>query len=381
MVVSPTLSTLQLGFIVSGRDQPATGSERYYWDLLRTLPSLGVRVHGLVVGDPSAAERPLAEVESFSPEGGGALDRVRSLRRAVAQHIAASDVVASHHARHALPVLDLIRSRPLVVHFHGPLVREGRAEGVGLRNLLLRRVAESAVYARADRFVVLSRANGKTLVEDYGVAADRVRVVPGAVDLERFGIGGSRAEARRALGWPLDRPIVVAVRRLAATKGLEALIDAVGELRRAVPDVLVMLVGSGPLERDLRARVAERGLAEHVRFAGQIVAALPLAYRAADLSVVPSQALEGFGLVVVESLACGTPALVTPVTGLPEVVRDLDPALILAGSGPAELAAGLRDALTGRLPLPDERRCHAYAGRFAWPTVAGLIRDVYRELA
>ena len=65
---------------------------------------------------------------------------------------------------------------------------------------------------------------------------------------------------------------------------------------------------------------------------------LPLAYRAADLTVVPTVALEGFGLIAVESLAAGTPVLVTPVGGLPEVVAALSPALVLAATGSAPLA-------------------------------------------
>ena len=106
---------------------------------------------------------------------------------------------------------------------------------------------------------------------------------------------------------------------------------------------------------------------------------MPLAYRAADVSITPSVALEGFGLVVVESLACGTPGLVTPVAGLPEVVRDLDPALILrAGSAPA-IAEGLTGALDGSVPLPSEERCIAYAQRFDWRTIAARIASVYAE--
>lgn len=377
-----SFSTLQLGFIVSGKPEPASGSERYYWDLLRALPSLGVGVRGLVVGDPTVAREPVREIESFAPEGGGTVARLLNLRRAVAARVGESDVVASHNARHALPVLDLIRRRPLVVHFHGPLVLEGRAEGVSRKNLFMRGLAESTVYRRAARCVVLSRAFGEILSREYAIPFERIRVVPGGVDLRRFRAVGSRGEARSVLGLPLDRPIVATVRRLAPTKGIEELIDAVEIVRRSVPDVLVVLGGTGPLAAELQRRVRERGLERWVHFAGYVSdELLPSLYRAADLFVVPTVALEGFGLVVLEALACGTPALVTPVAGLPEVVNDLDPALVMSGASAEAIAAGISDALRGALRLPDEKACIAYAQRFDWPVIAAKVRDVYGEVA
>ena len=375
------LSVLQIGFIVSGDDRPATGSERYYWDLIDHLPSHGISAHGLVVGNANAlAGRPV-NVDTFAHEGESALMRVKNLRRLVAACVKDTNVIVSHHAQHTLPVLDLIRNRPLVQHFHGPLVREGRAEGVSAKNIAFRAFAERLVYRRAARIIVLSDSFAGILHDDYGYPADRIRVIPGAADLSVFKPRGSRLDARRRLGWPEDRPIVVAVRRLAATKGLENLIDAIDEVRRACPDVLAYLVGSGPHAAALRARVTERGLDRWVRFTGRLGGEFADVYRAADVSIVPSLDLEGFGLVVAESLACGTPALVTPVTGLPEVVKALDPALILGGSDVRSIAAGLTDVIRGRIALPDPDRCSAYAQRFDWRTIARQISDVYREVA
>ena len=105
---------------------------------------------------------------------------------------------------------------------------------------------------------------------------------------------------------------------------------------------------------------------------------LPLAYRGATLSVVPSTALEGFGLVVLESLAAGTPALVTPVDGMPDVVRPLSEELVLPGTGPAELAEALTAGLRGTLKLPSAESCRGYVReRFSWPAIARAVRDVY----
>lgn len=374
------LSTLQIGLIASGAQ--TSGSDRYYFSLLRALRPLDVTVRGVVLGDPAAVEEPVAGVDSFAPEGSRTLRRWLGLRRAVRPLLRSSNVVVSHFAPHAFPVLDQIRSRPLVAHFHGPWMLEGRAAGLGRRTLFVRGVEERSVYHRARRLIVLSRAFGDILVRDYGVAPDKVRVIPGGVDLQRFRSVGSRADARRALGWDLDRPTVVTVRRLAPTKGIENLIAAVDLLRHRVPDVQVVIAGGGPLAGKFHRQVRDMGLDRWIRFAGYVSDAdLPRVYRAADVFVVPTLAFEGFGLVVLESLACGTPVLVTPVSGLPEVVNDLDPGLVLGGTGAQEIAAGLGEALCGALPLPDEQQCIAYAERFSWPAIAQRVRGVYDEVA
>ena len=124
-----------------------------------------------------------------------------------------------------------------------------------------------------------------------------------------------------------------------------------------------------------------RNLKEHVRLAGFVPDAdLPVAYRAANLSVVPSIALEGFGLVVLESLAAGTPVVVTPVGGLPEVVSGLSEDLILHGSSANHLAEGLAARLSALDKLPSEIACRAYAkDNFDWPVIAKRVVDVYKN--
>jgi glycosyltransferase involved in cell wall biosynthesis len=142
-----------------------------------------------------------------------------------------------------------------------------------------------------------------------------------------------------------------------------------------------MIAGDGPIRAELERQVASLGLEQDVRLLGFVPdAELPMAYRSADLTVVPSVALEGFGLVVAESLAAGTPCLVTPVGGLPEAVSGLSPALVLRATGAEAIAEGISGALTGAIILPGARQCIDYARRhYDWPVIAERTRLVYEE--
>ena len=164
--------------------------------------------------------------------------------------------------------------------------------------------------------------------------------------------------------------------------GLQQLLEALPSIRNRVPDVLLYLAGNGPIRQELQQRVESLGLNNSVCLLGFLPdEVLPYAYRAADLSVpVPTNALEGFGLVAAESLAAGTPAMVTPIGGLPEVVKELSANLIFRSGNPVDLADGLIAALLGHTRLPTEADCRNYAvDKFSRSLMASRVAAVYRE--
>ena len=172
---------------------------------------------------------------------------------------------------------------------------------------------------------------------------------------------------------------MLCVRRLVRRVGVDTLVDAANILRARVPDALVLIAGTGPLRGELEARITALGLERHVQLLGFVPdALLPTAYRAADLSVVPTATLEGFGLITVESLAAGTPCVVTPVGGLTDVVAPFAPQLITDTPSAGDIGALLAAALRGDVALPTARQCERYARRdFDWPVVAAGVRQVY----
>ncbi|CAN0627995.1 Glycosyl transferase group 1 [Burkholderia multivorans] len=375
------LVALQIG--MGWFPEQAGGLNRYFYDLIASGKNAGMDQAGLVCGAFECERGENWSVNAFAARDASISTRLWLARKAVAERVAEykPDVVAAHFALYSAPALGAMRDRPLVAHFHGPWCDEGAAEGQGGIAQTGKFLLERTVYRRASRHIVLSEAFGTILHERFGIHRDRIRVIPGGVDASKFDVELSQAAALRQLGWPLDRPIVLVVRRLAWRMGHENLIRAIADVRKRVPEVLVHIVGKGPLASELQRRVDELDLSANVRLVGYVSdEELPVCYRAATLSVVPTVALEGFGLITLESLAAGTPVLVTPVGGLPEAVSGLSPNLVLGGSGHEFISDALVGALTGSLRLPDSGDCKEYVRRnFSWPEIALRIRKVYEE--
>jgi glycosyltransferase involved in cell wall biosynthesis len=381
--MTKTIRSLQIGMSWLP-EQAGNGLDRMYYGLTRHLPEANVAVQGLVAGSPRVKVDSEGTVHAFASEKSSLPKRLYGARKSIGDVLEGADVdlAATHFALYTAPGLSYLRDLPMVVHFHGPWGEESRVEGDSHVVARAKTWLEKYVYRRGSAFIVLSTAFRDILVRRFDVDPERVHVVPGGVHADAFDTGCSRREARERLNWPTDRPIVLSVRRLARRMGLENLIDAIRTARREVPEVLLHIAGSGPIEEELRARIADQGLTDHVKLLGFVPEEeLPVAYRAADTTIVPTVALEGFGLVTIESLAAGTPVLVTPHGGLPEVVSDLESDLVLPGDSASTLAEGITQSLEGSLGLPSPESCRAYVREhYDWPVIAQKTRRVYESV-
>lgn len=357
----------------------AGGLNRYTDGLARALVTAGQPHRWLVMGDERVDRNAGIDVRPVAAPSDGLLTRWRGVRASLSN--TSPTLIASHFALYAYPVRKQLRRLTHVVHFHGPWADESSAERAGKLAVFAKRHVERSVYATGDRFITLSQAFADILAERYGVEPGRIRIVPGGVETARFDSALSATEARKRLKWNADRPTILCVRRLVRRMGLEQLVNAMRGVRDAVPDALLLIAGKGPIGEELDDRIRRLGLDQNVRRLGFVPDSdLPIAYRAADLSVVPTQSLEGFGLIIAESLAAGTPALVTPIGGMPEVVRDLDPTLVLEGTASETIEAGLINALREPASLPSAEACQEYARRrFDWSVVVQQLLTVYDE--
>jgi glycosyltransferase involved in cell wall biosynthesis len=377
-----SIRTLHIGRVWQSPE--AGGADRILFDLSRYLPRYDVELEAIVTTSDGQSEPADSGVFSAGSARGGTRARWLGTRRAVKTRLTRGrfDVVASHFALYASAVLDKLRGVPHVVHFHGPWAAESRAEGAGQCSCATKWAIERLVYGSADRIIVLSHAFAAVVEHTYGVKRARIRVVPGAVDLERFAVDLDREQSRRILGLPEQRTIVVAVRRLVQRTGLDRLIEALPAVVEQCPELLLCVAGKGPMRQQLDQQIARLGLAAHVLFLGYVKDEhLPFLYRSANLNIVPTSSLEGFGLTAIEALAAGTPSIVTPVGGLPEAVSALSAALVLRSNSQADIADGLIRAISGATPMPSVQQCREFARDcFSADLMARRTAAVYEEV-
>ncbi len=185
--------------------------------------------------------------------------------------------------------------------------------------------------------VVVPSGPMRAALEGYGVTAP-MEVIPTGIPLDDFARGDGAA-FRRAQGIPPDRPVLLYVGRVAHEKNIGFLLRMAAEVRKRVPDVLLVVCGEGPAEGSLRREAARLLLEPNVAFVGYLDRRTSLldCYRAADLFVFASRT-ETQGLVLLEAMACGTPVVALAEMGTRDVLREGEGARI-APDDPAAFAA------------------------------------------
>ncbi len=257
---------------------------------------------------------------------------------------------------------------PPVLSFYAPYhaeylarFREGHEAGhvPALSRAVARvlRGADRYVLKRAEEVLVLSRFSAGQVAELGGPVPV---VAPAGVDLQRFRPAADTAEKSRLaerLGLPAGPgPLVLSVRRLVPRMGLTDLVEAVARLADDERPARLAIAGDGP-ERDALQRLIDaRGLGDAARLLGRVAEDdLPDLYRAADVFVLPTRSLEGFGMATAEALASGLPLVATSAGATAEMLVDLPGAAVVPPSDPAALARALA-------PLVDDPAARERAG-------------------
>ena len=229
--------------------------------------------------------------------------------------------------------------------------------------------------ASADRVLCVSATTARDLVEHLGVATQRVDVTPLGTDL----VPASDEEvARLRARIGLDGPYLLGLGTLEPRKDLPTLVRAFATLAPELPHTLVLAGLAGWGAGELREAVAASGVAERVRLTGYVPEENKAALLSgADLLVYPSR-YEGFGLPVLEAMACGTPVVTTTGGSLPEVAGDA--ALLVPPGDPEQLAAAVVKLLGDQAARADQaRRGRHRATAFTWERCADLTAAAYRK--
>jgi D-inositol-3-phosphate glycosyltransferase len=249
-----------------------------------------------------------------------------------------------------------------------------------------RLLGEEQVVDSADRLVANTDDEARQLIDRYGADPRRVATVTPGVDLSMFRPGLVGA-ARRRLGLPRDAYVLLFVGRIQPLKGPDVLLRAAARMIEDDPSLrskLVVAVIGGPSgsgrarPEELQRLAAHLGIADVVRFEPPCPQPeLTQWYRAADVTVVPSHS-ESFGMVAVESQACGTPVVAAEVGGLRTAVRHGESGLLVEGHDPVDYAAVLRHlGERPRLRARLGRGAVRHATAFGWASTVDSLLEVY----
>lgn len=296
------------------------------------------------------------------------------------------------HAHFPVPAVPLVLPRrwlPFVYTFHAPVYRELLSERNGTyalppwsRALAVRglRAAEARVVGAASAVTLLSQFMRGELAELHAPTARRAVLIPGGLDVEAFAPGPPQPPVDTG---PATGPVLFTARRLTPRTGVVPLLEAMAIVRRTRPDVRLVVAGDGPQRDEVRRTSHRHGLDDSVVLLGRISdAELRSWYRRADLVVMPTTELEGFGLTTAEAMASGTPVAVTPVGANPELVTPIHPRLVLPGTSPSDMAAGLTGLLSDLAEVTAfSAACRRHAvDTWSWAMVCARLERVYAEV-
>jgi len=359
-------------------------------DIPRVSSRLGP--NGRVIHVPAGPQAPYDKykIADHLPEF---VDGVRAFAR---REGVSYDVIHSHYWLSGLAARDLRRAwnAPIVQMFHtlGQMkntVAAGPQEYEPERRI----EAEAEVMAFSDRLVAATPLERAQMVWLYGADARKIEVVPCGVDLDLFH-PIPQEEAKRVLGLPQERCVILFVGRIEPLKGIDTLLRAIARIAPDMPcwqeALSVVIIGGAPgagieqvnaeMARLERLR-AELGIEELVTFLGaKDQDTLVYYYSAAELVVVPSH-YESFGMVALEAMACGTPVVASKVGGLAYNVQDGQTGFLVPNGDDEALAAKIRLLLSDQeLRRKLGRQAVLWAGRFGWPSVATQIVDLYQAV-
>ena len=246
-----------------------------------------------------------------------------------------------------------------VYHFHSSWFDEERINAGGIPRIPLKlklrlemiRIMEWVCYRFSKTLLFLSEYSTNRFKDYYSLSNPNLVIIPGGVDLKGFHPlkpEENKKSILEKLNLKKDVPLILTVRRLEERMGLENLILAVEILLKKNPAKIFQLamVGKGSLKQRLEDLIAEKKLSDTIHLTGLVPKkTLPLYFRVADLFVLPTTAIEGFGLVTVEAFASGLPVMGTPVGATKEILAQVNQSLIFEGTSPESLAKGMEHFL------------------------------------
>ncbi len=306
----------------------------------------------------------------------------------------------SPHASFGVGLSKAAKNIPKVYTFHALLHREELLNIQGTRYgwlqwrryvnlfwspffLCLLKHLEREALKKSERIIVLSDFTTGCLIEAHRVSPDKIVKIPAGVDTDKFKPANEKSSVRGILGLPAREKILFTVRRLVPRMGLTNLIAAMPIVLKRCPDTKLIIGGDGPMRSNLQILINRLGLMKKIALTGLIDdERLPLYYQAADLFILPSMDLEGFGIVTLEALASGLPVLGTPVGGTIEILSRLNRRLLFRDTSPDSMARLIVEYLTDDKKRTEmSNKCRPFIeANYSWGDSVQLTESLFSEL-
>ncbi len=285
------------------------------------------------------------------------------------------DIVFSHYWMSALVGKYLWETHriPYITMFH-TLGAVKNAIGIGEGEPELRLASERETIQDCRRIIVATEQEKEDLVRYYDASAGKIGVVPCGVNMELFK-PVDKAEARQKLGLT-DEKILLFVGRIDPLKGIDNLIKTLPLLKNEGKFKLVVVGGDENSREELeglKKLAADVDVMNSVDFRGLVKQEqLPYFYSAADVCVVPSY-YESFGLVPLESLACGTPVVATDVGDLKHIIKSGETGCIVSDNSPEKLAEAVTSVMQFSPDIESRLAIRSSVSRWAWSNIAKQV--------
>lgn len=215
----------------------------------------------------------------------------------------------------------------------------------------------------------------KSKVVALGVDSQRVTVIPNGIQAELFFPCRDKAALRRQLQLPESSIIFLYVGNFSRVKGLDILLNAFAHVQAELANAILLMIGDGELETELKQSAQMADFGKKIIWAGRKPhKEIPDWMNVADFLVLPSLS-EGFGLVLLEALACGTPVIASAVGGVPEILTAPELGIMVPAGDSKKLAAAMLDAAGKSW---DTKKFTAYAHANTWSARAPRFLQVYQ---
>ena len=251
----------------------------------------------------------------------------------------------------------------------------------------LTRAMETYAFKRADAVTTICAGLRNDIVA-RGISSDKVTVIPNAVDIEKFSVGGAPDEALKVQLGLAGMRVLGFIGSFYAYEGLDLLLTALPRILEQAPDVRVLLVGGGPQEEALKQQARQLGIADKVVFTGRVPhSEVNRYYDLADLLVYPRHSMRLTELVTplkpLEAMAQGRLFVASDVGGHRELIRDGETGVLFRAESPQDLASKVLELLNMPERWPEMK---AAGRRYVeternWKVSVARYRDVYNRLA